>query len=357
MLWVSAYTIYFSRFSFSPFVGIAGSVTAVCNLENPSLAPLLKQLPEVLVHSRQGSTVRGYHGAYSAWSRWAGTYKASCMPADPITFALYLLSRIQQGHSYAVCKNIFYGIKHTHKIHLQPDPTENTLAQYLLEAAKRLDTRQKNQKEPISIQILEKLYNSSMEPTHTLTSARIMCFCILGFAGFLRFDEISVLYRSDFTFHDTYMTIFIEQSKTDTYREGRTICIAKGESKLCPVAITTSYFSTANMLDPSSDSSDVFIFRAISHTKKGERLRPKNQPISYTRVRELLLAALKAVGIESHRFGTHSLRAGGATEAANAGVPDRLFKRHGRWVSETAKDGYIKDDMSRLLTVTQSLGL
>ena len=28
-------------------------------------------------------------------------------------------------------------------------------------------------------------------------------------------------------------------------------------------------------------------------------------------------------------FGMHSLRAGGATAAANAGVPDRLFKRHG----------------------------
>ena len=34
----------------------------------------------------------------------------------------------------------------------------------------------------------------------------------------------------------------------------------------------------------------------------------------------------------------HSLRAGGATAAANAGVPDRLFKRHGRWKSESAKE-------------------
>ncbi|KAL5497418.1 hypothetical protein EMCRGX_G013885 [Ephydatia muelleri] len=41
----------------------------------------------------------------------------------------------------------------------------------------------------------------------------------------------------------------------------------------------------------------------------------------------------------------HSLRAGGATAAANAGVPDRLFKRHGRWKSESAKDGYVKDSV------------
>ena len=28
---------------------------------------------------------------------------------------------------------------------------------------------------------------------------------------------------------------------------------------------------------------------------------------------------------------------GGASTAANAGVPDRLFKKHGRWKSENAK--------------------
>ena len=31
--------------------------------------------------------------------------------------------------------------------------------------------------------------------------------------------------------------------------------------------------------------------------------------------------------------------------AANAGVPDRLFKQHGHWKSELAKDGYIKDSV------------
>ena len=48
----------------------------------------------------------------------------------------------------------------------------------------------------------------------------------------------------------------------------------------------------------------------------------------------------------------HSLRSGGATAAANAGVLDRLFKRHGRWRSESAKDGYVKDSVSSLLSVS-----
>ena len=48
---------------------------------------------------------------------------------------------------------------------------------------------------------------------------------------------------------------------------------------------------------------------------------------------------------------------GGGTKAADMGIADRLFKRHGRWKSETAKDGYIKDALENRLSVSQSLGL
>ena len=71
---------------------------------------------------------------------------------------------------------------------------------------------------------------------------------------------------------------------------------------------------------------------------------------------ELLLEQLTAIGLESKQFGLHSVRAGGATAAANAGVPDRLFKRHGHWRSENAKDGYVNDcSASRLCQLPRTL--
>ena len=73
--------------------------------------------------------------------------------------------------------------------------------------------------------------------------------------------------------------------------------------------------------------------------------------------RELMLQRLSALGFDPTVFGMHSFRAGGATAAANAGVPDRLFKRHGRWKSDTAKDGYVKDSEKSRLSVSQSLEL
>jgi len=70
-----------------------------------------------------------------------------------------------------------------------------------------------------------------------------------------------------------------------------------------------------------------------------------------------VLEAFKYVVPDISAIGTHSLRSGGATVAANAGVPDPLFKRHGRWASESAKDGYVQDYLSVRLSVSKALGI
>lgn len=53
----------------------------------------------------------------------------------------------------------------------------------------------------------------------------------------------------------------------------------------------------------------------------------------------------------------HSLRAGGTTATAKAGIPDRDFQQHGRWKLESEKDGYIKDPIEKRLKVLQALSL
>ena len=78
-------------------------------------------------------------------------------------------------------------------------------------------------------------------------------------------------------------------------------------------------------------------------------------PLSYTR--EIVLSTFDSIGLPKQDYGLHSLRAGGASAAANARVPERLFKRHVRWKSDKAKDGYIKDNVHSLLLVSLSLGI
>lgn len=83
-----------------------------------------------------------------------------------------------------------------------------------------------------------------------------------------------------------------------------------------------------------------------------------NKKLSYTRARETLLPRLRAVEGAPPNIGLHSLRAGGATAAANSNsVLERCWKRHGRWKSDSAKDGYILDSVENRLKVSQCLGL
>ena len=45
------------------------------------------------------------------------------------------------------------------------------------------------------------------------------------------------------------------------------------------------------------------------------------------------IEAFKPYVSDISRYGLHSLHSGGARAAASHGIPDRLFKRHGRWLS------------------------
>ena len=77
----------------------------------------------------------------------------------------------------------------------------------------------------------------------------------------------------------------------------------------------------------------------------------------YMCMRELFVAIMRKLGFDAKQFRLHSLRAGGATTAANAGMPDCQFKRRGHWRSEVAKDGYVKDNQEAHMSISQSLEL
>ena len=178
---------------------------------------------------------------------------------------------------------------------------------------------------------------------------------LLAYAGFLRCDEALRIRRHDIAFHNSYLALFLESSKTDIYRHGRTVLIARTGTYMDPVYHLFKYLEMARI----PQKSEVFIFRAITSGKNNESqwLRRTSRPISYTTIKDAILASLTSIGLDARRFGMHSLRAGGATSAANQGVTDRLFKVHGRWRSENSKDHYVKDSIQRRLKVTLNLGI
>ena len=138
------------------------------------------------------------------------------------------------------------------------------------------------------------------------------------------------------------------------YRDGSSVLLARTGTVTCLYTILSRYFHLAVLNCYSSD----FVFRNLVYHKSTLSYSLGSRPISYSRARELLLNSLVELGFPKSSCGLQSLRSGGASAAANAGISDRLFKRHpGHWKSDRAKEGYVKDNINYLLSVSRSLGL
>ena len=83
----------------------------------------------------------------------------------------------------------------------------------------------------------------------------------------------------------------------------------------------------------------------------------KMKPLSYTRARESIVGLLSKFVPITDTISLHSHRAGGVTLTANAHVPNRCWKIHGRWQSETTRDGSAEDSLDNRLLVSQYLDI
>ena len=303
--------------------------------------------------SHAENTNKKYNCYFNKWKRWCEQFdEVKLLPADECHIALFLASLYQQEESADVIELCYYAIQFHHKLYLADDIFPSVLCQNIVKAAKR-NRKKKKKKEPITVNDLHKVFKLTGEKDCSLLDLRTSTMMVLSFVGFLRYSEVSEL--CDFEFHETYLRIFIEKSKTDIYRDGHWLFIAKLDSNICPVKLSKLYLSRTEI----KPDSEEYLFRAVTYFKRlsKHKLRKNNLPISYSSARQNMLTVLDNVGLNSKNFGLHSLRSGGATVATNNGVKDRLFKRHGRWKSDKAKDGYVKDDLVQLLSVSENLGL
>ena len=223
----------------------------------------------------------------------------------------------------------------------------------IYEGVKRTLQCMPNKKSLIIPRHLLSMYNLFKGKNSNLRDLRILTICILAYAGFLTFSEVSVLKRGDIDIQDAYMRLFLEQSKTDIYRSDHWIYIGKLNSVLCPVKITQKNIQKATILKGRSE----YLFRDVVKKNSGYRLKGINKPITYTSIREDVLSLLKKLGLSSEDYGLHSMPAGGCTMATHLGVKERFIKKHGRWKSDRLKDGYTHPTLNGLLLVLPNLGL
>jgi integrase len=172
---------------------------------------------------------------------------------------------------------------------------------------------------------------------------RDMFMLILMFLGFLRESEIVALEFEDIWVGDLEGTevlyVYISpMSKNDTERTGHTVVLVEApESPLCPVSWFRLHCKTR---------------RSATHVFHSSFLEPKK--LSPKTPNSIFKRWLKAIGVDPRPYGSHSLRRGGVSAAAAAGIRTHVLKRHGRWKSD-AVYLYIVDPTTQVLSVTKTL--
>ncbi len=100
--------------------------------------------------------------------------------------------------------------------------------------------------------MLQQLVEKFGKQTADLKDLRIVTLSLIAFAGFLRFNEVANIQRSHLQFHDAYCSIALPKSKTDVYRQGKSVLIARTGKVTCPVAMLERYLSKANITNNST---------------------------------------------------------------------------------------------------------
>lgn len=309
-----------------------------------------------ILSSKAKSTVSKYSNGFNRFWLWAKTYSeiSSVLPTSELHASLYLQFLIDSCKHYSSVESAFYSIKWAHNLANLEDPCDSDFVRSIVEASKRLLNRPILMKTPVDADVIKSLFNNFSFP-RSLTDLRLLPLCSLPYTGILRYDESSSIRARHLLFQSEYLEIVIPSSKTDCYRKGNRVFIARTNSEYCAVAILDSYLKAADI----DLKSDMIIFRSVTNFKTSNTflLRKQNIKLSYTPTREIVLSALSDIGLHSSEYGLHSFRAGGTTADANSGVPDRLFKLQGRWKTDIAKDGYVLDNVEKRLSVSKSLSI
>ena len=282
------------------------------------------------------------------------TGEVSFLPATSITVSLYLHHLLENSLGSSTIYSVFYAINWVHKLagFDNRNPCDKFLVKSIVEASSRVLRKPVRKAEPITPEILGLIFQQYGESSNLL-DIRFVCMCLLAYAGFFRISELLSIRRSNIVTEDLYHKIFVEVSKTDKYREGSWVYIAKTGNCTCPYTYLIKYLEAARI--PSFSQN--FIFRYLRYDKKLKGNVLSSKPLTASRAGEILKEKLETIGLDPSKFSNHSFRSGGATSAANLNVPDRLFKVHGRWKSDSAKDGYVRDKVDSRLYVPLHIGI
>ncbi len=248
-------------------------------------------------------------------------------------FIAYLM--IQGLAASSVCTYIS-AISFVHKLNNWEDPTSRFIITKMKEGCKRLKSSQ-DSRLPITFQILKQLMGILPSVCRSNYMVRLYRAAFSSaFFGFLRVSEFTcprgkVDITGALCFGDIsivpgggFLSLQLRRSKTDQTGHSSFIQIARyADEEVCPVRAMANYLEVRPPLGG-------LLFRFYG-----------GDPLTAQTFNKVVKDAIRALGLPSSRFSSHSFRIGAATSAAICGIPEDQIKVMGRWRS-AAYRSYIR---------------
>lgn len=302
------------------------------------------------------STNRVYKSVRNRYLQFCSKFSFPCLPLSEPVLCMFVAYLSLQGVKHQSVKCYLAALRHM-QIELRGEdpfgPGRFPRLEYVLKGLKRNGPPAATERRlPITPDILVRLHgfwNNSKDDPNT---AMLWAACCLGFFGFLRsgeftvvsdraFDPASSLTPTDVAVdsrdNPTVVSVYIKQSKNDPFRAGVHVYLGRTNRLLCPVAAILSYLA---MRAPPANG-PLFVFS-------------DGRYLTRQRLVQHLRSALQHCGINPAHYSGHSFRIGAASTAARAGVEDSAIQLLGRWHS-AAYQRYIRTPREQLAAVSARL--
>ena len=136
-----------------------------------------------LVHlSLADNTNKKYDIYFCRFRKWCSDHSLNYMPAKPSVVCLYLSSLVVQCVPTSVLDSAFYSIKRFHDVSLKCNPCEDKLIKMCYEGSKRILSKPINKKQPITVEMLDKIVDHFGSNYFDLSGLSVCTICILGFS-------------------------------------------------------------------------------------------------------------------------------------------------------------------------------
>lgn len=283
---------------------------------------LQDRVAALVENSISDNTRRAYQSDLAHFDAWGGQ-----LPAGPEVVASYLAAHAETLSVATLVRRIAT-ISKAHEARRLPNPCRSEIVRATLRGIKRTRGIAHREAKPL---LREDLFQVLDAMGDGVKDARDRALLLIGFAGGFRRSELVGLDCLDIERVRQGLIVMLRHSKTDQEGVGRKIGIPCGRARHCPVQALDQWLAVSRINEGP-------IFRPVDRQGRVATERLSGEAVSIV-IKERVAAA----GMDPAGFSGHSLRAGFATSAAQAGVSTLKIRAQTGHSSDAMLSRYIRD--------------